>query len=254
MPKRITGSPTVEWVAATIYTGLRKKRGDRSRRPSINRNNTVVTEKRFKVERYLTGYEEQYFENAFGGTEKKRVLTVIDAVSNPKGTKKPGKRKHKQAQSLHFRGRGTCHTVPVAATEVVSKGRVKGKGKPKHEGPHFDKDGCFLVRVNNPLVEHGYTTHNKHTVDPEAFDSPSGPALTKSRIKLGDKPKPTVVDNSPDQWIFHSIRMTGKSKLKTATIEVRNTLRKLKKTVQFNRVRNEIEALVMLQSVYGITA
>jgi hypothetical protein len=221
----ITGSPTSE----RLNTPIKSKRGDRSRRQATNRKVRVCVESVGKVSRYLTGYRERYAENAYGATEKKLMLTVIEAVSEPKPTKRAGKRIHKGPQTLN---QGAVRSVPRYATKVAhGKATTKAKA-PREAKPSVDRDGCARVRVSDPVKNR----KNKHTVQP-----------LPSQIGTFGKV------SSANDWELHSIdleKLTGK--LFTAIAVCRNPVAHLKKTIEIPRVRNKAEAIVALKTIHRI--
>lgn len=241
----ITGSPTPD----KMNTPIRGKRGDRAKRRltkynpyrdvSSERGCPVTTE--YKVDRYLTGWQERTFETASGGTVKRMVLTVLDCVTkNPKYNNRTGPRRHHRPQTL--RNDSGYYPVPSFATEVISRRERKEKAE-KGERKGFTVtidpvDGCHNVAVRSHLVKYGYTVKNKHTAKAPGVAVPSG----------------EVLSNDPNEWVLKRIILEGpkRQKLKTATCIVRNPNKRIRKSIVLNRVRNEEEARMMLEKIHGI--
>jgi hypothetical protein len=169
---------------------------------------------------------ERAFDNAYGGTEKRMVLTVIDAVSNPKPTKRSGKRVHKGPQSLNH---GEFWTAPCFATKVV-RGKATTKAKAPRK-PSVDRDGCARIRISDPVRNR----KNKHTVEPMP-------------TQVGTYGK--VVNNN--HWELADIKLEKVGRLFTAHAYLWNPESRCHKPVTIPRVRNKKEALVALRTIHSV--
>ena len=242
----ITGSPNAE----KLNTPIRGRRGDRAKRRLTHYNpySDIRTERGcpsmtvFRVERFLTGMVERDVENAYGGTEKRLVLTVIDAVAEPKGKAngRTGPRRHRQPQTLNA---GHVWTVPRSATRIVEK-REKRTKKDKAGRKGFTvtigDDGCRNVSVRSHLFVHGYTSKNKHSVD--------APDINGGMFDSGAK----VVDNNAFELANITLESQGKTKLFTAVCACWNPAAKVHKRIVVPNVRNKKEAIVVLRTAHKI--
>lgn len=231
----ITGSPTPQ----RLNTPIKARRGDRARRAATNRNNRVCVESVSKPTRYLTGIIERAFDNAYGGTEKRMVLTVIDAVSGKK-TRRAGKRIHKQAQTVNH---GKVWTVPRYATKVAhGKATTKAKGPRERKGfsVTIGEDGCTNILVRGHLFKYGYTSKNKHSID--------APDINSGMFDSGAK----VVNNNLFELTKLTLDQIGRSKWFTATAVVWNPESRVHKRIVMPRVHNKKEAHVQLRTIHNI--
>jgi hypothetical protein len=191
-----------------------------------------------KVLRYLTGYVERSFDNAYGGTEKRMVLTVIDVVSEPKPTKRAGKRIHKQPATLNH---GGVWTVPAFATKVAH-GKATTKAKAPRERKGFSvtigEDGCTNISVKGHLFKYGYAAKNKHTVD--------APDINSGMFDNGAK----VVNNN--LFELDKLTLDKCGRLFTATATVWNPESKVHKRIVIPRVRGKKDAIVALRTIHNI--
>lgn len=241
----ITGSPTAE----RLNTGIKSKRGDRAKRrlthyshlkDRLSKGSPSLTE--FKVVRYLTGMVERSIDNAYGGTEKRMVLTVIDCVSDPKGkaNNRTGPRKLRYANSVRHDG---MWTVPSPATKVV-RGKATTKAKAPRQRKGFTvtigEDGCANVSVRSHLFVHGYTAKNKHSVD--------APDINSGMFDSGAK----VVNNNAFELVKIDLDKIGRTKFHNATAIVWNPESRVHKRIVLPRVRNKKEAIVALRTIHNI--
>jgi hypothetical protein len=177
---------------------------------------------------------ERSFDNAYGGTEKRLVLTVIDAISEPKPTKRAGKRVHKGPQSLNH---GGFWIAPCFATKVAhGKATTKAKAPRKNKGfsVHIGEDGCTNISVRSHLTKHGYTVSNKHTKPAPATEFSPGKVVNNNLFELA------------------SISLEKSGRLFTATATVWNPEAKVHKRIVVPRVRNKKEAIVALRTIHQI--
>jgi hypothetical protein len=218
---------------------MRRRRGDRARRKATNRGNRVCVEKVNRVTSYRTGIVERSFDNAYGGTEKRMVLTVIDAESETL-SKRAGKRKHKQAQTLNH---NRSWSVPRFATKILPR-KCTTKAKAPRQSRGFTvtigEDGCANVSVRGHLFVHGYTAKNKHSVD--------APDINSGMFDSGAK----VVNNNDFQLVKVTLEKQGRTKFHTATAIVWNPDSKMHKRIVLPRVRNKKEAIVALRTIHQI--
>jgi hypothetical protein len=181
---------------------------------------------------------ERAFDNAYGGTEKRMVLTVIDAVSDVKPTKRAGKRIHKQPASLNH---GGMWTVPVYATKVAhGKATTSAKAPRGRKGfsVSIGEDGCTNISVKGHLFRYGYTSKNKHSVD--------APDINSGMFDSGAK----VVNNNLFELAKLTLDKCGR--LFTATATVWNPESKVHKRIVIPRVRGKKDAIVALRTIHRI--
>lgn len=88
----------------------------------------VITEKgqpctaTYETDSYLVGYQPRWFEDMYGGSVRRDILTVIEhKVKNEKRNNRTGPRKHHQAQTLNQTGSGLSSPATVS-----SKGQSGG--------------------------------------------------------------------------------------------------------------------------------
>ena len=229
---RPTGSPKPDALNTGNYSKTRHKGTKHNPFKHPGKEHGQPVTRTYKVERYLTGLQERYVENAFGETEKKLMLTVIDCVTDGgKANNRTGPRKYKRAQTLNAK----VHSVPTFARKALEK-RLRRKLKGKRERKGFTvtigEDGCTNVAVRSHLFVHGYTAKNKHSVAAPATQYSGG----------------TVLDNTA--WEVVKIELIGSGKLKTAQILCRQP--GFKKRITIQRVRNRADARAMLKSIHGI--
>lgn len=258
---------TSKITAENLNTPIRGKRGDRARRGMIHYDpfKDVIFDKgapvtkEFETGKYLTGPCERWFENPLTGMEEKRtVLSVIEhKPKSEKANNRTGPRKHHRAQTLNHDG---FHSLS-GATEIVEKVQKRTGRKSKNRKVSRDEDGCFRVVVADPkrkaCKEMGIELDNIHTVNPDAFEKPSGPKVyTPPKHHPGYKPlpkvKPTIADYTPDTWKCTDIKLYGHKNqhLKVAVCTVKKG--KFTRTIDILRVRSVEEARIMLKSIHGI--
>ena len=185
--------------------------------------------------------------------ETHRWATVPDpAKVETKTTKKPGNRANKRMLAKP-------DIIRPAVFSMFDMGDLEPPKKlvPSEDKAHtigFDEDGCVRIRISDPVIGR----KNKHTVDPDAFDKPSGPMLSKAKSVLGMFGKradtlPSVCDNS--MYVLVDIKLTKipYTKFYQATCKCRNAKAKLSKTIIIPMIRNKVQAQAKLTAVHGIS-
>ena len=249
-----TGKPKRDNMDGTQMHG---KHGDKVRRGRTHWNpwdqfkgcivERVLEDIKFKV----TGTHEAT--NALDDDNCRKVTLPTVVIVESKVKNKPGSRKNKAAPTVYA---GKYREQPRCATECIltkaQKEAIAAKKRDEHAAasPGFDEDGCRRIRISDPIPG----KKNIHTVDPSKFGSHSGQDVGRSsdlgkgarRHGLRNGVGIDICDNRHFELVSITLDKVGRSKLYMATCVVRNPVAKMKKTIMIKRVRNEMEAKVML--------
>lgn len=251
---------TSKITAENLNTPIRGKHGDRARRSLTHwkpwdRFKPCVVESSTKVAIVERENEDgsvpfHYSSNQLDFDTHRWVSMPDVAKVETKTTKKPGNRANKLPPTLN--------QGPIYSMYDVCSGKLiplRKKADPdRAQTIGFDEDGCVRIRISDPVTNR----KNKHTVDPDAFDKPSGPMLSKAKSILGMFGKradtlPSICDNS--EYVLVSIKLDKIpcSKFYQATCKCRNATAKLSKTIIIPRIRNKVQAQARLTAVHGIS-
>ena len=256
---------TSKITAENLNTPIRGKHGDKARRslthwkpwdrfrPCVVESSTVVA----VVESVnADGSVPFHYSSNQLDFETHRWVAVPDvAVEETKTTKKPGNRANKAMLAMPDLIRPDVFSMYDMGELVPPiKPRKKSESDDHANKIGFDEDGCVRIRVSDPVSNR----QNKHTVDPDAFDKPSGPILSKAKSVLGMFGKradtlPSICDNS--QYVLVAIKLdkVPHTKFYQATCKCRNAEAKLSKTIIIPKVRNKLQAQARLTAVHGIS-
>jgi hypothetical protein len=219
-----------------IYTGFRKKRGDKARRPNLLTSARVLTTKTTEVLTFRVTGEHEADSTMPGSLSQttKVVLPTVEPVE-VRTIRKPGKRIHKGPQSLNH---GSFWIAPCFATKVVpGKATTKAKA-PRPHGKGYSvsigEDGCTNISVRGHLSRFGYTAKNKHTKPVPATEFSPGKVVNNNLFELAN------------------ITLEKSGRLFTATATVWNPESKVHKRIMVPRVRNKKEAIVALRTIHQI--
>lgn len=266
----ITSKCTPESMCTPMNGG---RRGDRAKRGMIHwspygdvlREHGAPVTIEYESGPFLTGMREQYFHDPLTGADVKRpVLTVLEhKPKSEKRNNRTGPRRHHRAPSLNYDG----FFEFWMATEIVERAKKRAKrGKGSKRKVYRDEDGCFRVSVADPrrtaCKELGIPLENKHTVNPNAFDTQAGPLIpspgyVRPQHHPSHKPlakaKPTIVTNAKGTWSEVSVEeyVSRKgNKLKLYDFKVSNG--EYSKHLIIPQCQNVKEARVMLKTIHGI--
>ena len=252
---------TSKITAENLNTPIRGKHGDRARRSLTHwkpwdRFKPCVVESSTKVAIVESVNEDGSVPFHWSSNqldhETHRWVAVPDVVKvETKTTKKPGNRANKLPPTLN---QGPIYSMYDVCSSKLVPLRKKVDSDDKANTIGFDEDGCVRIRVSDPVSNR----QNKHTVNPDAFDKPSGPMLSKAKSILGILGKradtlPSICDNS--KYVLVDIKLTKVpgTKFYQATCKCRNAEAKLSKTIIIKRIRNKVQAQARLTAVHGIT-
>lgn len=168
---------------------------------------------------------------------RKCMLPTVEPVEI-RVTRKPGKRKHKQAQTVNHDG---AWSVPVFASQVLPRKcttAAKASSKGKGFSVTIGEDGCSNISVRGHLARFGYTSKNKHTQPAPATEFSPG----------------KVISNAEHAWELVSITLEkqGNTRYHTATCVVWNVEAKAHKRIVLPRVMNKKQAIIALRTIHQI--
>jgi len=248
---RPTGSPTAEGLNTGNYSKVRHKAVRWNPFKDVLLDRGAIVERIFQPQRWIEGYALRWMDDGKGGEVQRLVWTVLDCVTEVKGRGKPGKRIHKQPSTI--RHEGGYARVPSFATKALSRLCATKAKAEKEKVPSLDEDGCKRISVRHHLTRFGYCSKNEHTVDPEAFEKPSGPKVKRSKPKGKGAEKDGIVDRDPAKWRVKSVRLFGPKRVKMKTARFAVTNGEYVRTITYHKIYNEAQAYAMLEKCEGIT-
>jgi hypothetical protein len=172
---------------------------------------------------------ERSFENAYGGTETHKVLSVLATKTHAKVPRRAGKRIHKRAATLNHDG---AWSTPSWGSKILPRFCVTKRKAPKKKRPSVDRDGCARIRVSDPCSNR----KNIHTVEP-----------TATQYGGGNK----VLNAKGWTLVELSLEKSG-PRVFTATAMCWHEEERYHKRVTVPRVRNKREAIVALRTIHQI--
>ena len=244
-----TGSPTRNNMDGTQ---MRTKRGDKARHRTKKWNwwhrfkrcpvQSVETEVIFRV----NGTHEAT-NNLDADNSRKVTLPTVEIVKS-KTIKRRGSR-YASMKNTHQHERNHVHLVADPSRIVPKPEKLPDVDKLKGAG--FDEDGCKRIRISDYVKGR----KNKHTVDPLKFGAPSGPKVHKPNGPSKGMKAPdsvNIVDNRDFRLVSIDLDRIYGTKFFTATCSLRNAKAKVKKVIMIRKVRNRLNARVMLAATHGI--